>query len=217
MVDDDIKICELLQAKFCHDMAGTLSAINNSVEFLSSSNNNLREKATTLIQTSAAESVAKLQFYRTAYGSALDNGETSFEEIISIINNFASYTKVNIMWPASTLAKLNTPITNRLAKIVLNLLLVISDSLIYGGTINIKCDSKNNKSQIIINAAGKKCLLEDKYLSIILNPDINIDHINVDNIQEYIIARLIKIYNAELSIRNKTGESIEFVLYYGLN
>jgi histidine phosphotransferase ChpT len=217
MADDDIKICELLQAKFCHDMAGTLSAINNSVEFLSASNSNLREKANNLIQVSAAESVAKLQFYRMAYGNTTDVGEANLAELRSIINNFASYTKASIVWPDSNLHKPSSPITHRLAKIILNLIPIIIDSLIYGGTINIdRTLASNGNSQISLNARGKKCLLEDKYINVMLNPEISISELSVDNIQEHLIARLIRICNAKLCI-NKAEEGAEIIIQYGLN
>ena len=62
MMTDDIKLAELLCARFSHDLAGPIGAINNGVEFLSEENSVIKEQAIDLIKTSAVQAVSRLQF-----------------------------------------------------------------------------------------------------------------------------------------------------------
>ncbi len=66
---DDLDLASLLASRLCHDVVGPVGAIQNGLELIAE-DKSMTEMAMALIQKSAAQASAKLQFARTAYGAA---------------------------------------------------------------------------------------------------------------------------------------------------
>ncbi|HVM81952.1 MAG TPA: histidine phosphotransferase family protein [Stellaceae bacterium] len=66
----DLRVLELLCARFCHEMVSPVGAINNGVELLSEDDPDFVRDAIALIGQSARTASKRLQFYRFAYGTA---------------------------------------------------------------------------------------------------------------------------------------------------
>ena len=67
----DMQLAALLCSRVCHDLMSPVGAIANGLEVLNDDDDEImREHAMTLIQSSAQQASAKLQFARLAFGAA---------------------------------------------------------------------------------------------------------------------------------------------------
>lgn len=64
----DIRVCELLTARLCHDLAGPVAAIGNGAELLDDEDPDFVRQAASLIGESAATASKRLQLFRFAFG-----------------------------------------------------------------------------------------------------------------------------------------------------
>jgi histidine phosphotransferase ChpT len=64
----DMRVCELLAARLCHDMAGPVAAIANGAELLGDDDPDFAREAATLIGDSARTAAKRLQFFRYIFG-----------------------------------------------------------------------------------------------------------------------------------------------------
>jgi histidine phosphotransferase ChpT len=64
----DLRVCELLMARLCHDFAGPIAAIGNGAELLDDEDPDFVRQAATLIGDSAATASKRLRLFRFVYG-----------------------------------------------------------------------------------------------------------------------------------------------------
>ena len=64
----DIRVCELLASRLCHDMAGPVAAIANGSELLGDDDPDFAREAATLIGDSARTAAKRLQLFRYVFG-----------------------------------------------------------------------------------------------------------------------------------------------------
>jgi histidine phosphotransferase ChpT len=64
----DIRVCELLAARLCHDLAGPIAAIANGAELLGDEDPDFAREASGLIGDSARTASNRLQLLRFVYG-----------------------------------------------------------------------------------------------------------------------------------------------------
>jgi histidine phosphotransferase ChpT len=64
----DIRVCELLAARLCHDMAGPIAAIANGAELLGDDDPDFAREAAALIGDSARTAAKRLQLFRYVFG-----------------------------------------------------------------------------------------------------------------------------------------------------
>jgi histidine phosphotransferase ChpT len=64
----DMRVCELLAARLCHDLAGPVAAISNGAELLGDDDPDFAREAATLIGDSARTAAKRLQLFRLVYG-----------------------------------------------------------------------------------------------------------------------------------------------------
>ena len=64
----DIRVCELLASRLCHDMAGPVAAIANGSELLGDDDPDFAREAATLIGDSARTAARRLQLFRYIFG-----------------------------------------------------------------------------------------------------------------------------------------------------
>ena len=64
----DMRVCELLSARLCHDLAGPIAAIANGAERLDDDDADFAREAATLISGSAATAARRLQLFRYVFG-----------------------------------------------------------------------------------------------------------------------------------------------------
>ena len=100
---------------------------------------------------------------------------------------------------------LNLPgffINHKTGKIILNVILLLYGSLVYGGTIEIKLLKTTNGKRIIFTATGKNIKLEDETTNI-LNTNFTKVKLTPRNIHIYYMVTLLTDKNTKLAIEKQ--------------
>lgn len=206
MSNSELKIAELLCTRMCHDITGPIGAVNNGAEFLKEEGFDMQSQAIELITNSAAEAVNRLQFYRKAYGRINDDGEASLSDNKKITQDFLAGvgSKIKLDWPDIHTDASGVSVSRKMARLVLNLIIVATTTLIRGGTISVRVtaiggeeDTKFDK-QISIEAAGPNVKWE-KELDQILSGQAEDADLTPKTIQPYFTRKLAEEISVELN------------------
>jgi len=164
----DVRLAEALCTRLCHDLTGPIGAVNNGAEFLEEEGFDMQHEAMELILNSAAEAVHRLQFYRQAYGRINDGGEACLEEKRETVENFFSTTRIKVDWPQTHTDSANVSVSQKLARLILNLLIIASATLIRGGTISIRLSEREGvKRSVSITATGQTIKMDEDVLRVL--------------------------------------------------
>ena len=75
-----IELSQALNAKLCHDLAGSIGTVDNCLGLIDNDNKEISTQAKELAIVESANLVKRIKFFRTAYG--LSEGENN----LSLIN-----------------------------------------------------------------------------------------------------------------------------------
>ena len=198
----DVKLTELLCARICHDLAGPIGAISNGIEFLREDSESIHGQAFDLVESSANEMVARLKFFRTAYGVASSEGEADISHLRELTRNLFAEKKVLLDWPDHHTEAAGISITHLMGRLMLNLIIITSSSLIYGGTLSVRMEKRNGDKHIIVRGHGKKVKIDPNLDAILA--DTNTVPMDKRNIQMHYSAALAKELNTTLTINCNT-------------
>lgn len=200
----DVELTQYLNAKFCHELAGTIGAINNGIEFLSDANESMKAKATELVQISAKQARARLLFYRQAYGIAKETGEADLAETKQVIEDFLQESKVNLEFSENSMFRSGVFINTNTVKLVLCLVVLAHNALLHGGTIEIKLDKVDHGKQVTVRAKGRNIKNDEDKKNILLG-NLQGIQISSSNIHAYYTMRLKEKLDATLKVVDGDG------------
>ncbi len=163
----ETKLAEMLCTRLCHDLTGPIGAVNNGAEFLGEEGFDMQNEAVKLILSSANEAVHRLMFYRLAYGRVNDSGEACLADKKQIAADFFSGTKVKLDWPDSHTDACGISISMKMARLILNLMVITGASMIRGGTLSIRITGGDEEKQITVSAAGETIKLDAETVAIL--------------------------------------------------
>lgn len=207
---NDLELGQLLTAKLCHDLSGVLGAVSNSVDFLKMDDDRTRDKALDLLSTSAKQSVARLQFYRYAYGSAGSPGEANLEKIEALCQNLLRVTKFSLTFHKNYFNNPNLFICNNSGKAIMCLLEIAMNSMIQGGDIRIDIQRTDHGKVIVVTATGPIIKINQEKYSILLGNYIG-KALSIYNIHYYYTNKLIELISSSFEVKN-TDESVTYIL-----
>ncbi|MCH9753277.1 MAG: hypothetical protein K0T99_00035 [Alphaproteobacteria bacterium] len=192
----DLEFSELMCAKFCHDLAGCVGAISNSIDFLGSNNDEMRSKATELIKFSSSQAISRVAFFRKAYGFAPMSAEISLSDLKELIDTFLGKEKLNIHFSGTWESKM---VNASIGKLILNSALVVSDIVMNRGEMEIK----NNKNLTVLEifVPGSTHKVSEDLLSILKGSADSIEK-NTRNIQHFYTYEVAKSINYAIDLRN---------------
>lgn len=208
----DIELSEFLCAKFCHDLAGPIGAINNGIDFFESDNEQMKEKAYELVRMSAKQAVNRLTFFRQAYGNIVVDNEIHLMELKFLILKFMEDSKLQLDFLDST-SDNNEAIKGNLGKLLINIVIIATHVIMANGLISIKIEHLKDQLKILVSAEGQSHKLEPELLKI-LAWDLDDIDISSRNIQHYYTALLLKQLNASIDITEK-GDKVIFSIVSG--
>jgi histidine phosphotransferase ChpT len=179
----DISFAQLLITRFCHDITGPVGAINNGVEFIAE-DNGMHGQAMSLIGDSAAQAMARVQFYRYIYGIMKEHGVVDYYEKKELAEAFYQGNRITLLWE-------NEPLTihHKACRILFNLLLIASSCLIRGGDVTIKEIPHDNYILLEIHASGSHLKLDEALHQALMHSTRH--HPDTRTVQAYYTAHLI--------------------------
>jgi len=205
MIHHDTKLAEMIATRLCHDLTGPIGAVNNGAEFLDEEGFDMQNEAVQLILTSAHEAVNRLQFYRQAYGRVGETGEASLSEKKKITTDFFSGTKVKIDWPDSHTDASGVAISQKMSRLLLNMLIIVGGSAIRGGEMSVRvAQSEQGEKLIDIAVVGETIKLDADTIAIIKGDGDNVV-LTPKTSQPFLAAKLAEELQAQVSFTLETG------------
>lgn len=143
-------VAELLCTRLCHDITGPIGAVSNGVEFLAEEEADMQGQAIELIRSSAQEAVARLQFYRYAYGKINDQEESLLEDKKKLVADFFSGGRITLDWQEYSESGGRVTLSGAMTRILFNMLIIASATLLKGGklSIHVECGADGRKMEV---------------------------------------------------------------------
>ncbi len=151
----EFRFAELLCSRLCHELVSPVSAINNGVELIRDLGADAG--ALDLIAFSGEQIASRLRALRLAYGAALESTPDAMGEARKVAFGYVAAGKASLHWPAVIAGRYGTP---GLARLLLNLVMIISDALPRGGAIDV-AELADEPGWVVTGRAGRLAIEED--------------------------------------------------------
>jgi histidine phosphotransferase ChpT len=206
-MNDELRMAELLCARLCHDLTGPIGAVNNGAEFLSEEGFNLQSQAVELIVTSAFSAVARLQFYRMAYGNVKEKGEANLADKQKLAVDFFVGSKITLDWPDEHTDSAGVSCSLKMARLIFNLLIVAAGALIRGGTVAVRIAQDGSGAKTLVITASGAGLKWDAEMEKGLSGTLAVADLSPKNVQLYLTRRFIDELRAGFTVQ-AAGETL---------
>ncbi len=203
----DIKVLEFLSSKICHDLISPVGAINNGIEIMEELGGDPDTDVTSLITMSAHQASAKLKAYRMAFGAGGADGNIKMSDVYDALNDvLGENARVSQIWDRGGIY-FGGMYPNAFCKMIINLLLVASETLPKGGTIDLQC---NNTDHVEIICKGDPPRIKDGLEDCLtLNMDKN--NLSPQLVHAYICGLFADHYGYIINLQNE-GNVLRFNL-----
>jgi len=148
---DSLDLAALLCSRVCHDVISPVGAIVNGLEVLEDDNDaTMRDFALELIEKSAKQASARLQFARLAFGAAGSAGSAiDLGDAEQVARGMFLDEKISLVWSAP---RLMFP-KNRV-KLLLNLVMVAISAIPRGGQISVGVTGDGEQCEFVLVSKG---------------------------------------------------------------
>ena len=148
------QLASFLCSRLCHDLISPVGAIGNGLEILQEEGDDaMREQAIALMNHSVQEAARRLTFFRLAFGVAGGMGEEiRLADVREAADGMFTQGRTRLAWPPG-LAR-ETTLAKPLARLLLNLTLVVGATLPRGGTISVGLSGSGEAASLSLRAAG---------------------------------------------------------------
>ncbi|RDE08248.1 histidine phosphotransferase ChpT [Pelagibacterium lacus] len=149
-------LAALLCSRVCHDLINPVGAIGNGLEVLSDpSQTEMQTFAKELIENSARQARAKLEFARLAFGASSTAGtDIDTREAERVSSLLFAGEKADLEWKVAPML-----LPKNKAKLMLNMLLIAVAGVPRGGTVTVEVEGEAGRESITITSTGPKTLI----------------------------------------------------------
>jgi histidine phosphotransferase ChpT len=158
----DLRLCELLSARLCHDLVGPIGAVANGVELIGEDGSGADAEVVRLISGSAKVASNRLQAFRVAFGSGNTLPTTGWSNTVrDLAMGLVEEGKAVLDWrPIAPEAEAGAD--RRAAKVLLNLVLIALDSMMRGGTVRVETAASRGSLLITVRGQGGQAKMADE-------------------------------------------------------
>jgi histidine phosphotransferase ChpT len=158
----DLRFCELLAARICHDLVGPIGAVANGVELLGEDGSGADAEVVRLIAGSAKSASRRLQAFRVAFGSANTLPSAGWGGAVrELALGLVEEGKAVLDWP-SVPPEVEAASDKRLAKVLLNLVMIALDSMMRGGTVRVDVTNADRSVSVVMRGVGGQGRISDE-------------------------------------------------------
>ena len=156
---NELDFAALLCSRLCHDLISPVGAISNGIEILGDEDDEMmRQEVMKLLETSAAQTSNRLKFYRLAFGAAGGIGsQVPIRDARNAAISLFDGAPINLAWN-SEIGELN----KNAVKVLLNMILVASESLIRGGDLMVNISATGDKVHLEVTVRADRVIFQDK-------------------------------------------------------
>lgn len=135
---EDLDLVALICSRLCHDLAGSIGAINNGVELLAEETDPvMRDEAFGLIAQSATDAARRLAFFRFALGASGGSDQPmAFAEMARVATAYFEGGKVSVALPPGV-----DGLPKALGKAILVCLALAVQALPRGGNVGLRLEN----------------------------------------------------------------------------
>ncbi len=158
MTVSPVDFASLLCSRLCHDLLSPIGALNNGLELLGDETDPaMRARCMELLADSARVSASKLKFFRLAFGAAGGFGEevATREARAAIEGLIGENKRIELDWVVEVPTMPKAAI-----KVLLNLVLIASESLVRGGRMEIGGEDNAGHLEIVVKVEGARLVLD---------------------------------------------------------
>jgi histidine phosphotransferase ChpT len=189
-----LDLAALLCSRVCHDIISPVGAIINGLEVLDEDNGEeMRAFAFGLIQRSARQASAKLQFARLAFGAAGSAGaEIDLADAEKVTRGYMEGEKAAFDWEAPRVL-----MPKNLVKLLLNLVLLANAAIPRGGNIKVVVESASPPA-FTLRAVGPSARVPPAFEKLVPG-DIAEVMVDAQSVQAYYTGALARVCGLEVS------------------
>ncbi len=187
----DLSVAQLLCSRLCHDLVGPIGAVNTGLELLDEGLD-ADGKALELIAKSGREATRRLTFFRIAFGFGAGTGGTAtLTEAQALAAELLAEGKVGLDWPENGNAQPQGPVLPSVVKVVLNMVLIASESLPKGGTVGLRFAELPEGLGVAVTAEGQGAKLRDD-IDTAMADGAKVGELTARNVQGYFAQSLAR-------------------------
>lgn len=207
----EIEFARNLITKFCHDIAGVISATTNSIEYIDSNDPKTKKKATELLSASASQAMLRLKFFRHTYGELGMLQEADLDNIKILSSEYLEEKNINLAFDFDYSYKPEIFVSMEFGRLILCMVYIISEDLFEGGDLLISIIKGKDGLTLELKASGPRIKADKGNFAILENKDQKepkeIDPFNI----HYIYTRSLI---AKLGYQIKKDRSVEGKIRY---
>lgn len=151
-------LAALLCSRLCHDLVSPVGALSNGIEILADEQDEaMREQVIALIERSARQTAARLQFFRLAFGAGGGFGSRiETREAKKALGGLLDGSKTVLDWQVEPVTMGRDGL-----KLMLGLALIAFEGLVRGGRLGIALQERAGLARLAIAAEGERFILLD--------------------------------------------------------
>ena len=186
---DDIRLGQLMCSRLCHDMVGSVGAINAGLELAEDEGSaaDVTAEAVGLSRRSADEAGRKLAFFRAAFGLGWGvEAASAAAEAKRLAEGYLLGGRVSLAWPDPAAAP---PLPSSAAKLALGMILIGTECLPRGGEVTVVAAALEDGIGLALTAAGTGAQLRPDAMEA-LDPGTPVEALTARNVHAYVAQRL---------------------------
>jgi histidine phosphotransferase ChpT len=192
-----LDLAALLCSRVCHDIISPVGAIINGLEVLEEDNSEeMRTFANELIQRSAKQASAKLQFARLAFGAAGSAGaEIDLGDAEKVAKGYMDGEKAAFAFDSPRVL-----MPKNLVKLLLNLILLANAAVPRGGSIKVVVEGQAAAPHFILRSVGPSARIPPAFESLVPGKLEGVQ-IDAQSVQAYYTGALARAAGMTISAR----------------
>jgi len=213
----DLRVAQLLSSRLCHDLVGPVGAVNTGLELFQEGFDD-DGKALGLVADSAGVVSRRLMFFRGAFGlGAGDKGKATLNEARDLAVGFLSGGRVALDWPedapGDAPGDADAPLPAPVVKVILNMVLMASESLPRGGAVGIDFAVLDGGLGVAVTATGEDARLREDLQSA-LAEEAAAEDLTARNVHGYLAQCLARDSGTLIEHSRGLGGEIRFAVLF---
>ena len=205
-VSIDLRVCELLNSRLCHDLISPIGAVTNGIELIEEEGGRLAADALDLAGRSARQASRLLQFYRIAFGLGGSFTGSRLAEVRDLAEGYLSGSRHRLDWPGDS----EQPLPSGLGKLILNMVLLACDCLPRGGRIGVATQAADGWTAAAVTAEGDVRMGEELRAS--LSDTADPQALTPRTVQAYFTALVAIRAGGELILAEPDAQTLRFTV-----
>ena len=201
-----LHLAELMGSKICHDLVNSVGSLSNGIELLSEMKGAVDTEALDLITRSANLTLARLKFFRLAFGLNTNKTNTNWDQFYHIIESYGLEYGTNISWQSN---KYTANLSDGEAKLLLNLFHIAITCLNRGGKMSIEISPNGLAEKLKIIVGGKICNI-NKPVYLAATEEKKPEDISPREVTAYLARLHAKSLNKAIQIKDNKNNQITF-------